>query len=564
MILGCMLHFKYKGGITMKKLLLFLCVLLGLALMLGITAGAEMTEAEKLAEAVSKMSLPTPELPLADETITLTLMYPKTASHGDFDDMFFMNAVEAATGIRLVVQGIDANGWNEKLALSIASGDYGEIFINGISFNDAAQYGQAGIFKPMEDLLEKHAPNAMSILNTLPETRRNVTSTDGHIYMMAAYDGTPRDMLMNGTYVQPIQKSWLDKLGLPVPSTLDELYDTLKAFKEEDPNGNGDKDEVPLSFVYDGNGYNMMLGAFGFVNLRHDIIDGEYVYVPIQENFRHYLEFMRKLYADGLMDQNIFTQTSEMFQAKYAEGNIGFMPNGSREIMGREMFLDCVNIKPLVSEYNETPVHPGRAQEVDRYGLVITDKCSDEKAILAVKLLDYFYSEEGTYLIKCGPEYGVWGDMIDGGYVRTTTEDGKSTYELVYDKEKYNNSYWNFRIENGLMNMPFFYTEAHAEVIIGGDETNNHITKMVYDSDMLSARRNGYPQMVTFTEDEQDTIASYVLMDSYVDQMVAKFITGEIELNDETWNSYKNNINMMDLDSLVQVRQEAFDRWNSK
>ena len=42
------------------------------------------------------------------------------------------------------------------------------------------------------------------ILNLLPETRRNVTASDGHIYMMAAYDGTPRDMLMNGTYNQEV------------------------------------------------------------------------------------------------------------------------------------------------------------------------------------------------------------------------------------------------------------------------------------------------------------------------------------------------------------------------
>lgn len=548
----------------MKRLTRMLCLLITLSLCLSGAALAEKTEAEQLAELVANMVLPTPELPLVKETTTLSLMYPKTANHGDFDGMFFMEAVEKATGVKLDVQAIDANGWDEKLALTFASGDYGEIFLNGVSFNDASNYGQAGMLLPLEELLEQYSPNAMTILNTLPETRRNVTSTDGHIYMMAAYDGTPRDMLMNATYDQEINKTWLDRLNLAVPSTADELYAVLKAFKEGDPNENGEADEIPWSFVYDGNAYNMALGAFGFVNLRHDIIDGQYVYVPAQENFRHYLEYMRKLYAENLLDADLFTQKVEDFNAKCLEGVVGFMPNASREVIGEEAFLNCVNVKPLTSSFNETPIHPGRAQEVDRYGMVLTDKCSEEKQVAAIKLLDYFYSEEGTYLIKCGPEYGAWGDMIDGGYVRHVGEDGSFTYELVYDKEKYNNSYWNFRIANGLMNMPFFYTGAHANVIIGGDKGNAHLTQMVMDCGMLAARRLGYPQMVTFTEDEQDMIATFVLMDSYVDQMVAKFVTGEMELNDETWASYLNNLNMMDLASLIEVRQAAYDRWNSK
>ena len=113
------------------------------------------------------------------------------------------------------------------------------------------------------------------------------------------------------------------------------------------------------------------------------------------------------------------------------------------------------------------------------------------------------------------------------------------------------------------MNMPFFYTGAHAAVIIGGSADNNHLTEIVNESGMLAARRMGYPQMATFTEDEQDILAPYVLMDSYVDQMVARFITGEVEITDETWNSYLEQLNMMDLDTLVEVRQAAYDRWNS-
>ncbi len=550
----------------MKATIRFLSALLIVMLGLSVTAlaeTAEPTEAELLAERVASIVLPSPELPLTEETVSFSLMYPKTADHGDFDGMFYLEALEQSTGVRLDIQAIDANGWDEKLALSFASGDYGEIFINGVSFNDAAIYGQAGMLRPLEDLIEQYAPNIQTIFELIPETKRNVTAPDGHIYMMAAYDGTPRDMLMNATYNQEINGSWLEAVGMDVPTTLDEFYDMLVAFKNEDPNGNGEADEIPWSFVYDGEGYNMVLGAFGFVNLRHDVIDGQYVYVPAQENFRHYLEFMHKLYSEGLVDSDIFTMTAEEYNAKMSTMSIGFMPNSGAAIIGMDNYLDTVNLHPLTSEYNETPIHPGRAQEVDKYGMVITDKCSEEKAILAIKLLDYFYSQEGTFLIKCGPEYGAWGDMIDGGYVRHEDADGTVSYELVYDEDKYT-GYWEFRIKNGLMNMPFFYTAAHAEVIIGADAANNHLTEIVNDCGMLSARRLGYPQMATFTEDEQDILAPFVLMDSFVDQSVAKFITGETEINDDTWNEYLENLEMMDLQTLIEVRQAAYDRWNSQ
>ncbi len=550
----------------MKTRCRILALVIALAMMLGAFSAyaEEKTEAEILAEKVANLSLPTLDLPLVDEPVTLTVMYPKTANHGDLDDCFFLKAVAEKTGITLDIQSIDSNGWDEKLALSFASGDYGDIFLAGVSFSDAAIYGQAGKLQPLEGLLAEYSPNSQTIFEVIPETKRNVTSTDGHIYMMAAYDGTPRDMLMNATYNQEINGEWLAKLNLEVPSTLDEFYAMLKAFKENDPNGNGEADEIPWSFVYDGNGYNMVLGAFGFVNLRHDIIDGKYVYVPSQENFRHYLEYMNKLYTEGLVDSRIFNQTTEEYNAKMSEGNIGFMPNSGAALIGLDAYLATKNLHPLTSQYNDTPVHPGRAQEVDKYGLCITDKCTPEKAIAAIKLLDYFYSEEGSYLIKCGPEYGAWGDMIEGGYVRNVDADGKVSYTLEYDKEKYGNSYYQFRIQNGLMIMPFFYTGAHAAVIIGGDAANNHLTEIVEESGMLGARRLGYPQMVTFTEDEQDIVAPFVLMDSYVDQMVARFITGEVEINDANWEQFVSTLDSMGLEDLVQVRQEAYDRWANK
>lgn len=543
----------------MKKLLSLLLVL---AMLLPVMAVAD-EKATDLAEAVSSISLPTPDLPLTTDPVTLTVMFQKASvNQTDFENMFQVKAIEQLTGITLDIEVIESAVWAEKLPLAIMGEEYGKIFLDGISFVDADSFGQSGYLLPLEDLLEEYAPNAMKIFDTIPYARKNATATDGHIYLMPAYNGTPRDML--AVIFQEINGQWLKTLELDVPTTLDGFYEMLNAFKVGDPNGNGINDEIPWSFVWNNGNYNMVLGAFGYTGGRHDVIDGEYIYVPSQENYRHYVEFMHKLYAEGLLDAAVFTQTSEEYTAKMQQMLVGFMPGSHYGTIGLENYLKTVNLCPLTSEYNDVPMHPGNLPDVPTYGLAITNKATQEEAILAIKLLDFLYSEEGTFLTKCGPEYGAWGDEIDGGYVKTVNEDGSYSYELVFDTEKYNNSYARFRQMNGLWALPFFYSSAHEACIVGSDPGNNHITTKAYDSGMIHARRLGFHNMVTYTEDESSDLANSVLLDEYVDRRVAAWVKGEEELNDATWTDYLTNLNAIGVNDFSIIRQDAYDRWLNK
>lgn len=533
--------------------------LLLVALMLAVPMAAlGETDADAIAALNAYLVLPTPELPIVDEPMTLTVTYPRNVKHGNFEDMWYIKRLAEKTGVTLEIQAIEESGWDEKIGLLFSSQDYGDIFLFGLSINEASQYGMAGMLRPLEDLVAQYSPNTQKIYESFPETLRNLTADDGHVYIAPAYNNTPRDMLLQ--YSDWINASWLETLGLSMPKTLDEFYAVLQAFKTGDPNGNGVADEIPWSFVYKGDGYNMALGAFGFVNGRHDIINNQYVYVPAQENFRHYIEFMAKIYAEGLLDNDIFTMTTDDYLAKVLTLNVGstieYNPTSEEEILKRQL------LSPLTSEYNDVPCHPGRNQEKTDSGLCITSNATEEEAIAAIKLLDYWYSEEGTYEIKCGPEYEVNGD--DWGYIRTVNEDGSYSYEIIYDTDAFGGSYFDCRMFNGLGNMPFCYTQAHANVIIGANVSNQWTTTCVENAGLLEARRVGYPEGVTFTPDEQDTLALYVLMDSTVDRMVAEFITGQKPLNDETWAAYLNTLEAMDLETLVATRQAAYDRWNSK
>lgn len=511
------------------------------------------------------IGLPMPQLPLVDKPMTLTVMYPRETNHGNFDDMWFLKEVASQTGITLDVQAIESIGWTEKIALVFASGDYSDIILRGLPLNDASIYGAAGMLLPLEDLIAKYAPNAQLLLDVLTDTTKDITTEDGHIYVMPSYDTPGRDMIQKVGF---INDAWLDRLGLKRPTTVDELYDCLVAVRDHDANGNGDPfDEIPMSYVYDSAHYNLgtvILFAFGYVDMLHDIIDGRYVYVPMQDNFREYLRFMNKLYEDGLLDPEIFTQTKAQYNAKLSEYTV-FCTTPEMQSSFPEEFrqIEYSLIGPLTSDFSATPMWAANPSgKIATSSFAITNKCSEEKAIAAIKLLDYFYSEEASFMTKCGPEKGKWDGV--GGWSYEEKADGSNPYTIDYDSEHYN-SFWDFRCANGLMNNPFLYTSHHAELVLGASVWGNHLSNSAYDSGAFAVRRFGYPQGVTFSEDEQDTLAMFILMDSYVDQNVAKFISGSLDIDDDAaWDHYIQGIKDMNVETMIEVRQAAYDRWNNK
>src|SRR5699024_4473307 len=100
---------------------------------------------------------------------------------------------------------------------------------------------------------------------------------------------------------------WLDNLGVEeLPKTTDELYDLLVRFRDEDPNGNGKADEIPISEEGIVSLRTFTLGSFGIKYWGIEQFDGEVRYSPATENYKAFLEYMKKLYDEKLLDPEIF------------------------------------------------------------------------------------------------------------------------------------------------------------------------------------------------------------------------------------------------------------------
>jgi len=131
------------------------------------------------------------------------------------------------------------------------------------------------------------------------------TLADGHMYWLSQTDsfyyGNPNNIAgepIGGN----IRVDWLRKLNLPYPTTLDQLFDTLKAFQDRDANMNGLKDEIALINVAGEQFSLAFAGYFGLGSGNLAYVDGDKVVSSwYKEQAKDYIAFLQRLYRAGLL-----------------------------------------------------------------------------------------------------------------------------------------------------------------------------------------------------------------------------------------------------------------------
>ena len=242
-------------------------------------------------------------LPITNEVTTFE-MAAKTRHNKNFANLEFFQNLEKETNIKINWNMSSEDGWREKKGL-IFAGDlpdafYGQGILTDI---DVIKYASQGLLIPLNDLIDEYAPNVKRLLQN--ETyRKLLTAPDGYIYALPSLtelSPTTHDKLF-------INKTWLDTLNLPIPTTLTEFEAVLKAFKDNDLNGNGrTDDEIPFTFLYNRkeNGLFSLFGSFGQLDrMNHFIVkDNTVVYTAVTEPYKKAIQYFHDLYKKGLIDK---------------------------------------------------------------------------------------------------------------------------------------------------------------------------------------------------------------------------------------------------------------------
>ena len=497
--------------------------------------------------------------PIVEEPLTMSLMAPSVGA-ANWNDMATLKDYAKKTNIKLKFNTPPSSDFSTKLNLAFASQDLPDIiYAAGSALTPANEvsYGKNGQLVPLEKLIPKYAPNFNKLMKENPMIRQSITTPDGHIYALPyiAKDTTA------SWYIGPMwyNGEWLKKMGVKtLPKTTDELYALLKRFKNEDPNGNGKADDIPLTDVKMNVARIWLMPAFGL--LTQDVQnDGDKVfYTPIDKRYKAYLTYMHKLFAEGLLDKDTFSQSDDQKKAKGQADRLGlFSDYFSYFTTGRTVdeSMNDPMFQPLTSPESPKAIVPMNPR-INRGDFAITKNNPSPAASL--RWVDYFYSKKGSLYLNQGPEGYMWnyaknsqGDKVKvtaKGITDENSEDKRSKITPAYG-----------------LTAPMLTADWDDAAVRKNPDDKivvSGFTKWVRNETKEKIDPYGripYP-LVYLTKDEQDSVASSANdLKTFVEESEAKFITGVTPLSD--WDKYVKTIKGMNVDQYVKVYQAAYDRW---
>ncbi|MDL2233655.1 extracellular solute-binding protein [Ruminococcaceae bacterium OttesenSCG-928-L11] len=382
-------------------------------------------------------------LPIVNEPTTLHIMLNKQVTDltNSWNEKEAVKRAVEDTGLTFEFTEVSYTAWAEQIGVTLASGSLPDIIL--YSINNFPAYKDS--FLPLNDLLEQYAPNTLAFYSKYPEMRVAGTMEDGQLYSLPL-------LQQRGTYSNgigwSINQKWLDNVGMEIPTTTDELYAVLKAFKEQDANGNGDpNDELPISFQAsttnaadrEAHGLNMLMASFGIVSRDYvQIEDDTVIFAPTDPRYREFLEYTNKLYTEGLIDPDGFVQQTADFLAKGKAGLIGLFAHHSYAdiTVGPESFMDYVAMLPMKDSSGNIKVHSSNFNGDFTYDMFKVCK-GTENAEAAVRFYDYIQGDEDVLnLWSWGPEGLVYTVADDGKYDRVT-EFAEGISNFAYARQTY-------------------------------------------------------------------------------------------------------------------------------
>ena len=467
----------------------------------------------------------------------------------------------------------------EKVGVLIGGNQLPDAFIAvGFSQNDINEYGSDGTFIDLTPYITPEImPNLCAIFEKHPNIKSGITQADGKIYglpsgelMGTAAIGATDDLSI---YAVPefsmINKTWLDELGLPVPTNLTELHDALVAFRDNDMatrNGNGAGSTIPMSTGFDQWcwGQEIFYAGFGFTNFTSDICfdllakpDGTVEFVSATDAYRDAVTYFHDWYAEGLMDLEMFSQSTSQLIAKVSQGRVGVTTWWEVKEIAGDYTDDFVFLPPLYgpkgTQYENTrnlTIRSGPG--VTSGNLNITNACGNPELLL--KYFDQWYDPEVVMQLQYGPIGIYFTEKDANGVWQTITDDaakaqfGKSAGELKGQYEVFGPRLILPEYYNSV-----FYMEDRATQRLHDIEE----IWMPYVEAPVS-----YPNDVTFTDEELEVISRYKA--DFVSQ-VAEYEGTWLKNGgptDAEWEAYlkmlKDNCGM---ERLLAVYQDAYTRY---
>ncbi|NLG85581.1 MAG: extracellular solute-binding protein, partial [Firmicutes bacterium] len=411
---------------------------------------------------------------------------------------------------------------------------------------------QDGVIADLTPIINKYAPNLRKIIRSNREVDKMVKTDTGKYYVFPFL--RLDDSLV--VYMGPMLRAdWLKELGLEVPTTIDEWYTVLKAFKEK--KGADSPLVIPAIANVSLNAIRLtgaFIGAFG---IKYDfyVEKGKVKYGPAEPAFKDFLATMHKWYKEGLLDKDLGVTDRKGGDAKILAGRAGALVGYAGGDMGK--YLDSMKDKDPKFDLVGAPYPTLKKGQKPKFGhrtfpypgnnsVAISAKCKYKE--LAARWLDYAYSPEGHMLFNFGIE-GVSYKMVNG-YPKYT--------DLIMKNPQLSVAEAMAGYMRASLSGPFVQDPRYFEQYQSKPQQIEAIKRWANTDEAKYAL-----PPVTPTPEESTELANIMnQIDTYREEMVMRFILGIEPL--DNFDKYLAQMKKLGIDRAIQIYQTALERYKSR
>jgi len=449
----------------------------------------------------------------------------------------FFERMQENTGISFQFrQFTDEEQWAQRKEALLKGEDLPDVLFKAqLSSREVRELYGKGYIVDLKPYLEAYAPDLWKLLQEHPEWEKAITTADG------AIPALPAISTLQSNDAMWINSTWMKKLKLNTPSTAAELTDVLRAFREGDPNGNYQQDEIPLTFI--GMWELRFLGhAFGIVDNDYYIAekDGTVTSSLKTDENRNFLAWLHQLWEEGLLDRNGFVNTDSLRQITDEKKAIPYgmiLSTTPLTILPQAALEQYTMLQPL--EYNGSRIYRDLAGDLIRGTFAITSACTQPEKLVA--WVNTLYTEAGNRMAY----YGLEGEE----YLRT--EDGMWEWSTSLETVA-NEIIPTHTISEG--GTAPGYTDAAFQLEYRDENTRETVKAL---SELKQYSVIPYPPVMMDAETEKRIAEIQNDLSRYVEKTMARFVTGDIELTDENWELFCRTADEKGLQEMINIWQEA-------
>lgn len=491
------------------------------------------------------------------ERRTISIMCAEPTTVEDIETNYATLYLEDRMNADFVWTFLPASEWTTKLELMVTADEkLADILFGTTSELVVAKYGSNGTFIDLTPYYETSTYISAG-LDVDPNFRKLVTFADGKIYSVARLQQQTHTDYGHKFF---LNQTWLDNLGLAVPTTIDELTEVLRAFRDQDANGNGDpSDEIPITgttSVQHANPLLFLMGSFTFFNTSNylQVNDGVINVCYNTDGWREGLRYFASLYEEGLIDPLMFTQDLDQLKAvAQREGDtiVGSLSgmNSSHVFSGNPKMLEYTGTSPFIGP-DGTQYAPWQSYSVTHNGFITKD-CEDPQ--LAFDLLDLCWEKEAGMVIRYGEEGVDWEWVPEG--TEGIFPDTPATFRVISDVlTGVQNKWWNV------------WSPLYLDYSIGDGwaKSDDPLDPSALAYATVPKLKGYIPDerviKIIYTTEESNEIAEIKSnLDSYWKEAMTLFIIGDMDIESE-WEDYLAELENIGLSKYLEVTQTAYTR----